>query len=285
VGREKEKFELFNNGVKIRFASNMLDTYKSGFRFIPKQSPSSGDLNITGTIAWFDADASRVTKDGSNRVSRITDKSPILVDQVQNTLVAQPTWYDNQINGQPAIQFQEEIFLTSDKWWTQSESIPSEYGLTDGITMVTVFNWNIAMYNTSDFHLIFGNCETSFANEGYAQYLQGASLESNWYAGDDNVANTRLDLTQNTWYYMLSKWSKTDASGLLSQDINGLGIDTDNYTLDIPASTQTLGLGGGNSVSLRGFGGMIAEAILIDHKVTATEESQIDSYINSKYGL
>lgn len=283
--RDKNIFEIFNYNTKIRFGVNTLDMSNATNLFVPKRDTGGGDLNITGTIAWFDADASRVTKDGSNRVSRITDRSPTLVDQVQATGVSQPTWYDNQINGQPAIQFQEEIFLTSDKWFTTSETTPAVYDLTDGITMVTVFKWNIDMNNTSDFHLIFGNTETSVANEGYAHYLEDTVNESKWFVGDDGTSLTELDIVKDNWYYMLSKWSKTDASGQLSQDINGVGTDTATRTIDIPSSTQSLGLGGGDSVSLRGFGGMIAEAILIDHKVTASEESQIDSYISNKYGL
>ncbi len=244
-----------------------------------------GDLpNVTGKIAWFDADVSRVTKNGSNRVSRIKDRSPVLVDQVQNTLIAQPTWFANQINGQPAIQFQEEILLTSDKWWTQSESIPAIYDLRTGITMVVVFKWNIAQYNTSDFHLIFGNAETSPANEGYGHFLKGTINESKFFVGDDGLDLTQVNIVQGSWYYMLAKWSKTDASGQVYQKTGGV-TSTETRTTDIPTSTQSLGLGGGNSISLRGFGGLIAEALLIDHKVSASEETEINTYINTKYGL
>jgi hypothetical protein len=247
-----------------------------------------GDLpNVTGVIAWYDADSTRVTKDGSNKVSRIEDRSATDIDVTQSTGVNQPEWFDNQINGQPAIQSSQEIFLGSEKTFLFSESLPSPnvYDLDNAVTMVTVFMWNTDMNNTSDIHMIFGNTETSTANEGYAQYLRRTSDESHWFLGDDGTDLTRLDIVKDTWYYMIGYWDKDSDSGTLTQTIAGVGTDTDTRTSAITSSDGKLGFGGGNSVSLRGFGGMIAETILIDHKVSASEKTEIDSYINTKYGL
>jgi len=258
-----------------------------GFGNYPSSNGGGGDLpNVTGVIAWFDADTLRVSKDGSNRVSRVTDRSVTLDDMVQEIAVNQPTWFDAQINGKPAIQYKEEIFSTSTLNYLNHETYSPICDLKDALTMVTVFKWNINQNNTSDWHLIFGNTETSVANEGYAHFLKGTTDESRVYVGDDAVY-TRLNIVKDQWYYMIYTWDKTLASPNQSQTISGLGTSTGNRTLSIPTSTEKLAIGGNHdpSLSVRGFGGMVAESILIDHKVDSTERAEIDAYILQKYGL
>lgn len=279
------QFNSFGNQkqrVKKSFGSGVgFGTYNNS------SGGGGGDLpNVAGVIAWFDADSTRVTKDASDNVSRVTDRSLTLDDMVQTTSVNQPVWFDAQINGQPAIQYQEEIFLTSDLHFLNHETYSPVCDLADALTMVVVFNWNTNMNNTSDWHLIFGNTETSTANEGYAHFLKGTSNESRAYVGNDSVY-TGLNIVKDQWYYMLYKWDRTDTTPNQSQDINGLGISTANYSNAIPTSDEKLAIGGNldPSVSVRGFGGMVAETILIDHKVDATEEAEINAYISTKYGL
>jgi len=251
------------------------------------QGSTGGDatLNISGIIAWFDADESRVTKDGSDRVSRVTDMSDTGVDQVQNTATNQPLWLDNQINGKPAIQSQDEEAFGRDWRGMLSESTPAVYDRDNSVSMVIVFEWDLDMDNTSDVHPMFGNAENATQNEGYGLWLEGTSNEARGYVGADGSGVEGLvDITKDTWYYGKLKWDKDLDSGTATYTVNGTS-DTWTRTIAIPTSTGALGFGSGDGNTSNSFPGKIAEAILIDHKIDATEEGKIDSYINSKYGL
>jgi hypothetical protein len=249
-------------------------------------APSGGDLSgVSGIVAWYDADATRVTKDGSNNVSSVADRSSTNEPVVQSNSDYKPTWLATGApNSQPCFQFRQYIAFTKEPAYLQCATLQTEHDLLDRISMILIFEWDEAMDNTSDEYISFGNPETSAQNEGYGHYLS-TTIESRFYVGDDAVDTASYNIGLNTWYYMKATWDKDLASGAITQTLEGFGSGTNNRTISMPTSDEPLGLGGVAGNYLKSFPGKVAEAILIDHKISAAEETEIDTYIDNKFGL
>ena len=122
----------------------------------------------------------------------------------------------------------------------------------------------------------------------YAQNTVSFSVSQDLKLGNektiDVILTANLEGKQFSYgYFTLQPFY--EYSNVNKEDFHRYGVNAIWFINRLIVPKLELGFGGGDSVSLRGFGGMIAETILIDHKVSASEKTEIDSYINTKYGL
>jgi len=59
--------------------------------------------SVASLVGWFDADSAYITKDGGDNVTVWTDRSDAGNHLTETSAATKPVWYDNIINGHPAV--------------------------------------------------------------------------------------------------------------------------------------------------------------------------------------
>ena len=230
---------------------------------------------LSGIAIWYDAsDLSAVTKDGSNKVSQLSDKSGRGAHAVQATGSLQPTWISDGINGLPAVVgdgYDDFMaFSMPDTGLTHSFYVVAAFDTTIGlmpqysgfITGANVSTHQVKMTDTSanpavgmsvpfltDYVLHPAN--TSFNIKSgipavYSLCRDAGSFWSRWTWGEvvRNVATSGLHLTQGT------------TTNKLFHGWTG-----------VPASFR------------------ISELVCYSRNLNSYEESRLSAYFKSRYGV
>jgi len=224
---------------------------------------------IDGLYAWYDAsDSSTITKDGSNKVSKWTDKSGNSLgsnlDLLQSTGGDQPTWTDADRNGKPTLNFSGAYMKTDTSVTIASESQPTTYFF----VTKTDANGERVMLDGS-----YGS------NSNYDDWRQnmGKSGSNYWFVDGGTTSTTA---SADTWYYGTAIFN--GSSGKLN--INGTTISSSLATGSRQMRMGTLGSWSDGSSSQR-WEGKFAEIIMFNKLLSDTEIADVEEYLKEKWGF
>lgn len=220
-------------------------------------------------ISWYDADtASTLTKDSGNNLSQWSNRVTGEPDLSQASGSNQPLWVADVANGRPGVLFNG----SSD--YIYSASAPSDWtsGTPDPGTFWIVFNPN----EVADYIFSFSN---TAGGEYMGQHGDGTLYQTSAGAGMSPGTPTigvtsviRLDMN----------WGST---GYTRLDEGTPGTTSLGAASSIVLQQISLGnFRNGSSVQYY-WGGYILEFFFTRRIATAGEVSQVNTYLNAKYGL
>jgi hypothetical protein len=232
---------------------------------------------LSGLVLWLDANQNVVSSQG--KVSTWMDKSGSNNNAGQTVAAIQPSLITGVVNNLPAVRFANAALQ-----------------ITDSATL---------QWGTDDFAiLIVGSYKN--ASTGYGMFLskqeapypyRGPSLWGNYTLPSMNTG-IGLQLENTTTQYVISTASKNDgvvrlytgrrAGNTIEVRVNGMVQGTATATPNnVSASGRAVFIGGapGTTSVTQGIDGDIAEIVAVHGTLTATELTQLESYLKAKYAL
>lgn len=220
-------------------------------------------LSIPNCVVWLDNEPSNFIYSTGSKISQWTDKSGLNNHYIQNTGALQPLFVSSGINGQNGVYFSNSADNYLDK--TLNAVYPQPY------TVITV--WSLDSFSTGITPVVYDNVPAS-----------GLRVVLYW---TPNSIATGASTFVNVY-------AKTRPFGLIQNMIEYNGANTrvfENGTLKNTVSTGTssltsfrLGHAFVISASNR-LSGYVCEKIVYSRALTISEQTQINTYLNTKYGL
>ncbi len=227
-----------------------------------------GNFPAYGLKLWLDAsDLSTITKDGSNLISQIDDKSGNGYHATQGTGANQPTWVDNQQNGKAIARFDgsaDHLILPSGLY-----DIPTGPNTifavakqdADGAAERVL---TMAVNNSTRYCLLFEDTANSLGfvnNTSFDRITIGGATTTNFNA----VYGRRSGTTQAIAFNGGSENTETTA-------VNGPGIN------------QAIIGATGNGLAAF-LNGDIGEILVYDRSLSEAEITLVIAYLLYKWGL
>ena len=237
-------------------------------------SASGGTIpnTVSDLYLWYDfsGEYSTITKDGSNRVSKITNgEGSTNLDMEQSTAGDQPLWIDGAsgLNGKDVVDFDDVRWLQTDdaKNNVPSVSQPTTYFFITYVPASTGERW--LWDRGSGWGLDYDNSRQNCTKPNDTAWSTGAAA---W----------TLDNTDQ-WSYITTIFN--GASGLLRQD----GVANSEGAKDTGArkiSAGTIGMGDVGS-DLQSWDEKIGEIIMYDRALSTSEIEGIELYLADRWGL
>jgi hypothetical protein len=226
--------------------------------------PAFSPLDLS-PVAWYDAsNTSSITESGGS-VSQINDLSGNGYHLTQATGANQPSTGTATINGRNVLVFSgSNDFMSNTS--IPSSSRPHTYVIvakeTSGIT-VTKSLLNPTTYTST---------------QEMALYLSGTSpsRKVNVYANAAPLAGPTVTASNVTFYYLRVDGASSE-----------LTANSSTTSLNIGGTTRGAGLrvGADGSGTQEFFNGQIAEIMYLNKSLTAQEFSDLQTYLNNKWGL
>jgi hypothetical protein len=245
-------------------------------------SPGVNPISVPGLVLWLDADASRVTKDASNRVTGWSDATGATnntaAENVAQTIAArQPLWVQSGMNGRPVIRFDG----IDDKLENTTNNL-----LTPGVdrTIIVVGDGNDAGS---------GGTPVTLRQTAGVFAAQLALTNGTFYTYTDaqvrNITSANLLSTVQQPFLSIHRTSGTT----LSLDVNGTNRAlSGNPIANWESGGTGFTIGGRNDQSLTVNGpgwqiwnGDIAEVLIFNRNLSPTELADVSTYLNQKYAL
>ena len=226
---------------------------------------------LSGLLAWCPARLSAVTKDGSDKVSKLIDLSGNGNDFTQSTGDDQPLWQADQVNGHGALAFEASAV----EWMLWDGVMPTNADF----TKVVLFKNQSA---SGTIRHLLGNTGTH-KHTLYANSSNGIthSVGSSTTAADAVVADQGLD-----WTLAIASFDDSAETAKLS--IDG-GAPVTATTADSSTTQPQLYMGVGNASLGAPYDGQIALVMLfnIDLLDAANSEvlASVKSYVSDAFGL
>lgn len=239
----------------------------------PQRASSFSPSTLTGLQIWLRADLG-VTKDGSNNVSTWVDQSTNAYSFSGTVSTNKPVWVSSDINSKPAMSF------SSGKYF--KNAVQPISATSHAFTIWLIVNSASLASGPIPF------CIGIDSGKNMSMYMNNVANYLNVTVGDATAgayppvrASTAFG-TDNTWY-------------ALSLTYSG-GSSTANYQFYNSNATATTVAANNNSVTASGTwigaytngaepSGDIAEFILTNAVATSTERTNMQAYINARYGL
>ncbi|MFM7813931.1 MAG: PKD domain-containing protein, partial [Flavobacteriales bacterium] len=220
-----------------------------------------GGVNA-GLTHWFKADAGTSSLVDGATLTSWNDQGPNGSHATQATSSARPQFYNNVINGYPAILTSSTRFFNVD-FSAINNTDNTIFTVTKRTSSGTFF---LGVGNTA------GGLHFGYGNSGLVQYSQYSSVLKqacdNYVAGEQpTIICSRFDQTVGK-----KLWFMRD--GVLSSRQN---TDKSKYSV---TGTGRIGRGNNNW----GFNGYIAEVIIYNRALTDAEKRAVQTYLNVKYG-
>lgn len=229
-------------------------------------SSSFNPLDVSDCKIWLDfSDSTTITKDGSDRVSKVDDKSGNGYDSVQSTGGQQPLWISGDKNGLDVLDFVSDRNLGQESAFT-AISNPVTFFVACVLPEIEE-GTNHATYDGIDVtnRMAFITEQIGVGEQGKFYMFAGTPLYSSNTTGNNAWGTT----------YNLFK------GGNSLMDING--------TQDASGDTgdkQLTGLKIASQFNNGSYGQMkIGEIICYSKEVTGTEKASIIEYLEEKWGL
>lgn len=234
--------------------------------------------DIAGCQLWLKADAG-ITKDGSNYVSQWADQSGNGNHAVQATGIAQPLWVADggvSVNNQPVISFDGNDYFSLGDTLDFSTNGQTIYiickTLNDNSTLISksfygsydsrysIFVTGLMLYQEGTSPIVTRNITVSRIHGSYhvIKYINDRSTsthsvyQNNILAGSSAI-NPSYNM-DNDSYYLIGAYNGNGANGM--PPLSGLFLQ-----------------------------GEIAEIIQYNSAISLANQTLVDTYINSKYGL
>ena len=234
-----------------------------------------GSTNGTSSLKlWLRAD-SGVTTSGSN-VTAWADLSGNSNNASQGTTADQPTFVSNSINGQPAIQFTDDILSGTDI--LVSDNAATGFAMVKPSSLSTGFNivwskWAAGTPNKYKFHFALHNAKVSLytspdGTSTSAETVGGSTMT----AGNPYVVGFDVNTTTGNQRVFL----------------NGVSaVATTSGITSLASVNQVYAVGGklGSTTSSNRFAGDIAEVIVYNTTLNIAQRTLVANYLGAKYGI
>ncbi len=230
----------------------------------------------TGLRLWLDAGA-RVSKDNANRVSNWGDGSGVSNDAAQATAANQPVWVDNAINGRPVLRFDGQT--------SRLDAITSP-----GTDNFTVF----VVTKTSATHEIDSESTEGTAGTSGQKYLFGATSSGVNAGAGMSLGTNGVSTYENGNSYMPAPavYSGTVGNGTVLVEfeyeakrplicLNGQLVRA-GLVSPRPQVSAPTAIGAG---PFGAFAGDIAEIMVYNRALSASERATVETYLSRKYAL
>lgn len=155
--------------------------------------------DISDMVFWHDAsDSSTITKDGSNRVSQIDDKSGNSRHLVQSTGSSQPLWVSADRNGLDVINYSGGTYDMAHSSFTAVSQPLTIFAVMQAPTAGQAFIDGIVSTNRTTIHC--GGSTNNFRINAGTTLNGGTSIGGNWCYGNAiyNGNSSSLDFTDGT---------------------------------------------------------------------------------------
>lgn len=236
---------------------------KIGANKLMGYKPPFFPTDLANCIVWLDNQETDFIKSGSQRVSQWTDKSGLNNHYTQGTGSLQPLFVANGINGQNGVYFSN----SADNYLERNlgTSYPQPF------TIITV--WNVDNTSTGVNPIAYDNMPSV-----------GLRVVLYWASNQIAVAGSTF----------VNAYAKTRPFSLIQNMVEYNGANTrvyENGTLKntVSAGTSALSsfrLGHANVVGANNrLAGYVCEKIVYSRTLTSGEMSQLNTYLNNKYGL
>jgi len=212
--------------------------------------------DLTNKYAWYDfSDLSTITKDGSNRVSEVTDKFGG-TSITQSTAGEQPLWLSADQNGKDVIEFQAGDHLDNES--DGAGSVPN-----------TISGVMLFPDNDGNRHMAWNGLGVS--NRFFFE-LQGTSDVWSWFGGSNF---TKTDSTVHQW----NSFNFVYGSSAV-MELNGSSWQTGNTGTHSWTGIRV----GIDFDEVIDWESKIGELIIQSGTSTAQEKIDIYNYLSAKWG-
>jgi len=262
----------------------LVGNYKMGTAL---SSPSAGvaigfvPTSVTGLIAWYSADSiTGVTTDNTG-VSSWTDRTGFGRNATQATSGSQPTYKTNRLNGKPVVRFNPSgnfLQITS-----ASFSGGATFFLVCSASSATLSGNNGILCAASSGN-DYDTGESFLMTVGYT----GPNNPSGFNPGWRGVGGVNVTTVFRAWYYWTYHVAPSGANVVQKLRRSGTEIDSRTNAASSNASPtkMTIGgrIGGGNFTSPY-YQGDIAEILVYNNDIGASNITLVENYIKDKYAL
>ena len=230
----------------------------------------------TGLRLWLDAGA-RVTKDGANLVSNWGDGSGVSNNATQATSAKQPLWIDNAINGRPVLRFDG----------LNDQLVAAVSPGTDDFTVFVVAK-------TSATHEVDAESTTGTAGTSGQKYVFGATASGANAGAGMSLGTNGISAYENGDSYTpaLAVYSGAVGNGVI---LGAFEYEARRPTIFLNGQLVRAGLASprpqvsapteiGAGV-FGAFAGDVAEIMVYNRALSASERATIEAYLSRKYAL
>ena len=241
------------------------DTYKtywlSDSTWIPTGMPVSASA-FSNLTAWYDAsDSSTVTKDGSNLVSQLNDKSGNGYNLTASGTgdAGQPLWVSDGKNGLDIINFASNKVMKA-QWASKSQPT----------TWCAVVYTPLADNGQDNF---WDNYDNTNSSMGFVNADNGDALTMFAPSG---ISHSSSGYTQ-TWTFFVNTYDNTNSSLRVNGVEKATGTVGTNPSYGLTLSTHRTGTTYGNI--------KLAELLVFDEALSASDITKVNNYFAAKWGI
>ena len=216
---------------------------------------------ISNLIAWYDAsDLNSITKDSSNLVSQINDKSGNDNNLTESS--AKPLWVDGGQNGLDVVDFASSKVMKAE-WTAKAQPItfcavlktPTSTGSQQNL-------WD--NYDNTNSSMGFINRDGS---DTYFQMFAPSSLNEG--SGDTPYSGT--------WTFFVNTYDNTNSSMRINGSEKATGTVGTNSSYGLTLSNHRTGSTYGNII--------LGELMVFDKALSASEITDVNNYFSKKWGI
>lgn len=198
-------------------------------RYLLGGFPQEVNILALNPLAWWKPDESRVTKDGTDRLSQVNDISGNTNHLLQALAAQQPLWVGNVLNGRPCMRF---------------DDVDNNFDLTSALspagnyTVFVVMKPNTEITSATAPQFIFRN-DTNFS----PRWLMGLGAQSGNMT-DETLSTFAVNIAAFTAHYIKDNISASD-------HILMTRLDGTTGTIEVDRDSKTIfnGVGGGLDAS------------------------------------
>lgn len=239
---------------------------------------------ITSLQAWWDAaDASTITKDGSNLVSAWTDKSGNSRDLAQATGTNQPTWTASVLNGFPAIDFDgtDNYMISTTNLLTGTSGEVWMVVVSDAVSStLTAFSASDTAGDVNKFEFQPGNATTSRVQlNTYNASTNNAVRATTTTLANGTVYLVRFASSGTAWTVQVNGTdeSLTAVVGSNTGDWFGDVAAIDNFVMGCVVDNT-------NPSGTRFFNGRVCEMVITSAALNTHKATAMWGYLAAKWG-
>jgi hypothetical protein len=236
--------------------------------FIEFPAASFSPDDISNLYAWYDgSDISTITKDGSNRVSKWTNKETTTSrDLIQSTGGEQPLWLSANKNGLDVIDFD-----------TVGKFMNTASALTSISQPLTVFS--VALYpDAYDVPRTMYSRHDSVADSVRIMYGGNYDTDDSWRINAGSTIAVTDSSIGGAWHYATQIFNtsssdlRVDGSSILTGDAG-----SNNY--------QGIGMAHNGNEDTASWGEPIGEWIMYNKLLDSDEINQVETYLSEKWDV
>jgi len=231
---------------------------------------SFSPADIDDLYLWYDfsGENSTITKDGSDRISKITNgQGSTNLDMLQDTGSRQPLWLSASLNGLDTADFDGGRIMQTDDAGSNVPSVaqPTTYFFVTYVPASTGERW------------LWDRGTGWGLNYDDSRQNCGKSNNTTWFT---DGGNTSLAST-GQWSYITTIFN--GSSGLMRQDgvLQASGMSTGARKI----SAGTIGNYSSDDLQNQTWNEEVAEILMYSRALSTSEIEQVEEYLSDRWGL